>query len=133
LKVSELKFLNDLLNNPPSQLFLLGDIFDFILIDSKNIICKYEEYIRLINSLSKDIDIYYFEGNHDFGLKNIFPKVSVFDIKSQPIEFKYRDKSVLLSHGDNYSNFSYTIFTKLLRSKITLFFLKTATPFLFFN
>ena len=105
-----------------TQLFLMGDMFD-ILIDSKKIKSYYQEYIDLINRLSLKIEIYYLEGNHDFGLKNIFPSISIYPIENQPVKFIYKDSSILLSHGDNYSNFSYKIFTKLLRSKITLFFL----------
>ena len=49
------KFLNDLLKNPPSQLFLLGDIFDFLSSEIDYFINKNQVIINLLNQLSLDI------------------------------------------------------------------------------
>ena len=102
-----------------NQLFLLGDMFD-LLVNSKQIILKYKNQINLINQLATKMEIYYIEGNHDFGLKNIFPNIKVFDISNQPVEFKYRENIVMLSHGDIYNGFRYKIFSYILRSGVVL-------------
>ncbi len=102
-----------------TQLFLMGDMFDF-LIDSEYVKKKYQKQISLIDELSEKMEIYYFEGNHDFGLKKIFPKVKVVDIKMQPTKFYYKDKIMMLSHGDIFGGLGYKIFTSILRSSLVL-------------
>ena len=73
----------------------------------------------------KTIEIYYFEGNHDFCLKNVFSDINVYSRDEQPITMKLGDKRVSLSHGDKYqTGFGYGIYCKLLRNKVTLNMLK---------
>ena len=59
------------------QLFLMGDIFDFISGESIYFIKQNSVAIELLDKLSKDIEIIYLEGNHDYNLKSIFPKIEV--------------------------------------------------------
>jgi len=101
--------------NPP-QLFLMGDIFD-LLVGGVNYSVKFnKKYIDFLNKLSNRIEIYYFEGNHDFLLSSIFPNITVFPIQKQPVQFFLHDKSVLLSHGDVFVGLQYKIYTSLIRS-----------------
>jgi len=54
------------------QLFLMGDNFDILFGGNeyvKRISDKTQETIDILNTISHKIDIYYFEGNHDFLLK----------------------------------------------------------------
>lgn len=106
-----------------SQLFLMGDIFDLLIGDISYTKQKNAELIKLINSISEKMDVFYFEGNHDFNLQKVFPKCKVFPISAQPVGFDLGEKSVLLSHGDIYSPFLYKIYTKFIRSKFTLYIL----------
>ena len=108
-----------------SQLFLLGDIFDLLF--------GYNEYIKsfsidaitILQKLSKDIEIHYIEGNHDFCLKDIFPHIRVYNRESQPIEFRLNNQSVYLSHGDIYeTGVGYDIYSRLLRNRFTLTILR---------
>ncbi len=46
------------------QLFLLGDMFDLLFGNITYTINKHKKEIDLLNSLSKEIEIHYFEGNH---------------------------------------------------------------------
>ena len=61
----------------PPQIFFLGDMFDF-LANTSFAQKFYKKEIALINEISKKTEIFYFEGNHDFNLKNIFPNVKIF-------------------------------------------------------
>ena len=87
----------------PPQIFLLGDMFDFLSGESEFTINLYAEHLRLINKISEKIEIFYFEGNHDFRLSNLFNKtrdfwdghevqsyknVKIYDISAQPANFK---------------------------------------------
>jgi len=118
-----IKVLKDIKQNKikTTQLFLMGDIFD-ILFDNHKVLLKYNhQAINLINDLSLDIEIHYIEGNHDFLLQNIFPKVKVYPYKQQPIKASLLNKSISLAHGDNYdTGFLYQIYTHLIRNRYIL-------------
>ena len=104
----------------PPQLFLMGDMFDLLVGEISYTISLFKKSVTLINKLSQKIEIFYFEGNHDFALQKIFPNVKVFPISSQPTLCHYHDKKLLLSHGDLHQGFSYNIYTALIRNKIIL-------------
>ncbi|QOP43062.1 UDP-2,3-diacylglucosamine hydrolase [Sulfurimonas sediminis] len=106
------------------QLILMGDIFD-ALFGSIDFTCKQnKEVIALINDISKDTEVVYLEGNHDFNIKNVFPKAKVFSIKNQPVEALYQKKKVYLAHGDFDGDRLYKLYTSLIRSPFVLFVLK---------
>lgn len=114
-------FLEQILDNKisPTQLFLVGDIFDFLTNTTKiQEIFSYE--ISLINEISSKIPTFYFEGNHDFNLDKIFTNAKVFSINSQPVKFMIGDKTALISHGDNHINFISLSILKILRNKALL-------------
>ncbi len=99
------------------QLFLMGDIFDLLFGCGKYIRNFYAEEIALLNRLSERIEIHYFEGNHDFCLGNVFPKISIYSRSMQPVAMELGDRKVMLSHGDRYdAGLGYEIFTFFLRS-----------------
>lgn len=102
------------------QLFLMGDMFDLLVGEVSYTKELFKESITLINKISEKIEIFYFEGNHDFDLQSVFPDVKVFPISLQPFCFRYRDKKILLSHGDLYQGFGYTLYTAIIRNKISL-------------
>ncbi|PSM52225.1 UDP-2,3-diacylglucosamine hydrolase [Campylobacter blaseri] len=96
------KFLKDVKNDRYefSQIFLMGDIFDFLSFTeySKKF---YQKEIDLLNELSRTNEIYYFEGNHDYNISGVFPNIKVFDIQNQPVRFKTKiGKDVSMAHGD---------------------------------
>ncbi len=108
-----------------SQLFLMGDNFD-LLFGYNNYIKTFTiEVIELLQDLSLKMEIYYFEGNHDFCLKELFPNINVYSRDEQPISFKLGNKNIAISHGDKYATgFFYGLYCKILRNKITLTLLK---------
>lgn len=102
------------------QLFLMGDMFDLLVGEVTYTKSLFKESINLLNSLSAKIEIFYFEGNHDFNLKNIFPNIKVFPISKQPALCSFNNKHILLSHGDLHQSLKYKIYTKLIRNKFIL-------------
>jgi len=106
-----------------TQLFLMGDIFDFL--------CDEVDYfqeinytlIDLINQLSYKIETIYFEGNHDYSLEDTFPKVNLIPREQQPIYTQLNNKKVALAHGDIYTPKSYNIYCSMIRNPYLLNFL----------
>jgi len=107
----------------PTQLFLMGDIFDALFGSIEKTIQNNQELIDIINNISLTIEVIYLEGNHDFNLTKIFPHVKVFSITQQPLTCSYQNKKIFLAHGDFDGAFGYQVYTALIRNKIILKFL----------
>ncbi len=101
------------------QLFLMGDIFDFLSDDITYFQNQNQEVITLINQLSNSIEIIYLEGNHDFNLTSIFPNILVISREYQPLICKYKDKKIALAHGDIFMPKAYNLYTSFIRSRAT--------------
>ena len=106
-----------------SQLILMGDNFDFLSGESKYFIKQNKTVIELLNKLSNSIEMVYLEGNHDYNLQKIFPNINVIKRKNQPFFAKYKDKTISLSHGDNFINWQYDLYCSIIRNPILLKFL----------
>nr|MBP3724487.1 UDP-2,3-diacylglucosamine diphosphatase [Campylobacter sp.] len=104
----------------PPQIFLMGDMFDF-LANTTFVRKFFNKQICLLNELSQDIEIFYFEGNHDFNLEKIFPQIKVFPISAQPAIFEFNNEQISISHGDIFLNLIDTIALRLLRNRAFLF------------
>ncbi|MGP2657701.1 UDP-2,3-diacylglucosamine diphosphatase [Malaciobacter sp. WC5094] len=105
------------------QLFLMGDNFDFISGESKYFIRQNQELIDILNKLSNKIQIVYLEGNHDYNLSKLFPNILVVKREEQPLIINYKEQSVALSHGDNFINWQYDLYCKIIRNTFLLKFL----------
>lgn len=108
----------------PTQLILMGDIFDALFGEVAYTHTINQEVITLINEIALDIEVIYLEGNHDFNLKNIFPYVKIFPISSQPVTCRFEGKKVLLAHGDIESPLGYRVYTSLIRNSAVLSLLR---------
>ncbi|RXJ99973.1 UDP-2,3-diacylglucosamine hydrolase [Arcobacter sp. CECT 8989] len=115
------KIANKQLN--PSQLFLMGDIIDFISGESKYFIKTNKKVVDLINQISNSIEVFYLEGNHDYNLQSIFPNVKVFKRENQPVNFSFEDKTIAMSHGDIFTPWHYNLYCSIIRNKPLLVFL----------
>ncbi len=120
-----LLFLQKLQSNEikTTQLFLMGDMFDFISGESLYFIKQNQKIINILNELSQNIEMIYIEGNHDYNLKKLFPNIKVYSKEKQPVIAMYHDQSVALSHGDLYVSGTYDIYCKIIRNKPLLTFL----------
>ena len=123
-KKNFLKFLQNLqgLGTLPPQVFLLGDMFDF-LANTGFVQEFYAEYITLINEISQKCEIFYFEGNHDFNLAEIFPNVRVFANCDQPAIFEFNSSQIAVAHGDIFLPFFTRTALLFLRKKWFLKFM----------
>ncbi|TWO13796.1 UDP-2,3-diacylglucosamine diphosphatase [Campylobacter lanienae] len=99
----------------PPQIFLVGDIFDFLSSTSYTQIF-YKEWIEELNLLAKKSEIHYFEGNHDFNLSSVFKGITIYPISSQPAIFTLDDKRVAIAHGDIFLGFFTQNILKFLRN-----------------
>lgn len=107
------------------QLFLMGDNFDLLFGYNDYIQTFSAEAIGLLQTLSKELEIIYLEGNHDFCLKELFPDIRVYSRDEQPIHLELNDQKVAISHGDRYiTGIWYDLYCKVLRNKVTLTLLK---------
>jgi len=104
----------------PTQLILMGDIFDTLFGNVPYTQEVNSEAVQILNDISQRIEVVYLEGNHDFNLKKVFPKVKVFTIKQQPLEVTYDGKSILLAHGDIESPMLYNVYTSIIRNPFVI-------------
>jgi len=119
--------LNQILSNKikTSQVFFMGDMFDFLSYEVNYFSKINQNMINLINKLSNKIEIIYFEGNHDFDIQKLFLNIKVIPRENQYSQFKFNNHNVYLAHGDIYTPIIYNIFTKMLRNRYFLKLLNT--------
>lgn len=108
-----LKTLND---NPPIQIFLMGDMFDVLVGNYPESVERNREALDLILGLAQKTEVHYFEGNHDYNLKNILPGVRVYDRDEQPVFFEKDSLMVGISHGDVLSGFFHAAYMRMIKS-----------------
>lgn len=106
-----------------SQIFLMGDIFDFLTGEIEYFKFLNYKVITLINDLSISHEVIYLEGNHDFNLHKIFPNINIVDRKNQPLYIEHNDLNIALSHGDIFMPKSYEFFTSIFRNHKVLQFI----------
>ncbi|PAF47706.1 hypothetical protein BKH41_07095 [Helicobacter sp. 12S02232-10] len=118
-------FVRKLILSPPKQVFLMGDIFHLLIGHLPSSQKQNFPLISLINELSDKTEIFYFEGNHDFGIDSfLLPKVKLYPRSLQPALFIWKEKRFLLAHGDIFLTRSYDFYIRTLNNPITLSFLK---------
>lgn len=133
-----LDYFKTLLKNPaqiPSQIFLMGDITHLLLGGVKSSVDTHKELLDSICTLSQVSQVWWFEGNHDFGLNALqkraeFSKIHFIPRSKQPLAFNYINESashlestkesqnVLLAHGDLFLNTKYELYIRLMQTKI---------------
>jgi len=106
-----------------TQLFLMGDIFDFLCDEVDYFQEINYKLVNLIDEISHHIETIYFEGNHDYSLEDTFPKARVIPRKEQPIYTFLNNKKVALAHGDIYTPTGYNIYCAIIRNPYFLNFL----------
>ena len=106
-----------------TQIFLMGDMFDFLSDEIEYFKNLNNNVISLINQLSLTIDIIYLEGNHDFNLSNTFPNLKIISREIQPLRVNHNSKQISIAHGDIFTPLSYNIYTQIIRNHYFLKFL----------
>lgn len=107
------------------QLILMGDVFDMLYGPIPRTYSYNTEGLTLLNRLSEHLEIIYLEGNHDFLLEKLLPRVRVIRRQEQPFMMSCEGKRVALSHGDSEMGLGYEIYTALIRNRLILAILRT--------
>jgi UDP-2,3-diacylglucosamine hydrolase len=103
-----------------SELFLMGDVFDFWF-EYRKVIPK--GFIRLQGQLAKMADsgikIYFFKGNHDMWVEDYFTKEIGIEIVSDELIIERGGKKFYLHHGDGLGpgDAKYKFLRKVFRNK----------------
>lgn len=104
-----LLFLDNLKDDKElDSIFLLGDLFDFFVGFPKII---FYEHLKLIEKLQyfaeRDVNIFYFEGNHDFFLKKLNKTGFDVNIIENSLDLYLGGNKFFLSHGDRIDKTDY--------------------------
>lgn len=114
-----------------SELFLMGDIFDFWFEYGK-VIPK--GFIRLQGKLAQMADagvkIYFFKGNHDMWVDDYFTKEIGIDIISDELIIERAGKKFYLHHGDGLGpgDHKYKFLRKIFRNKFCQWLFSVLPP-----
>lgn len=105
-----------------SEIFLLGDIFDFWF-EYKSVVPK--GYVRLLGKIAQITDagipVHYFTGNHDMWIFNYFSQELGVIMHREPFEFQKNGKKFFLAHGDGLGkgDRGYKLIKKVFSAKIS--------------
>ena len=123
-------FLQNEISENCSDLYLLGDIFDFWF-EWYKVIPKYHfdlfyEFKKLID---KGINIHYITGNHDFYLGSYLEDsigIKCYN-NNDNISFISDERKFYLAHGDGFAkdDKGYRVLKKIIRNPICIFLFKT--------
>jgi UDP-2,3-diacylglucosamine hydrolase len=84
-----------------THLFLLGDIFDLWVADHRYFVDRYGEIIDEIRRLQReDVEIVYFEGNHDLHLRYFWGDRLGLTVSAGPRYFELCGRTLRIEHGD---------------------------------
>lgn len=120
--IYKLNNLDSIRQKIPSQIVFLGDISNLLVgkIRSSEIIN--EKLIECIKNLKSQI--IYFEGNHDFNIKSILDSPNIIIPRDmQPVIARYKNKTIILAHGDIFLDQKYEFYINTITSKKMISFL----------
>lgn len=96
-----LSFLKGCNRGNCTHLVLLGDIFDFWIADHSVFVREYAEIIAEVERLRwEQVEIHYFEGNHDLHLKKFWRNQLGCEVHEGPAYFQLGEKAFRVEHGD---------------------------------
>jgi UDP-2,3-diacylglucosamine hydrolase len=115
------KFLDEI-KNEASQIFILGDLFDFWF-EYKKVVPK--GFVRILGKLAEltdsGIEIHFFVGNHDMWMKGYFEKELNIKVYHHPKDFELNGKKFFIGHGDGLGpgDHRYKALKKIFRNKFS--------------
>ncbi len=110
----------DQIKSDASEIFIVGDIFDFWY-EYRKVVPK--GYVRLLGKLAEltdlGIQIHFFVGNHDMWMKNYFQKELKIPVYFEPKDFERSGKNFHIAHGDGLGpgDHKYKFIKKIFRSR----------------
>jgi len=91
----------DKIKEDATELFLLGDLFDFWF-EYKKVVPR--GFVRVLGKLAelKDsgIKIHFFVGNHDLWMRDYFETELGVKVYRKPTKFNFNNRTFLIGHGD---------------------------------
>lgn len=94
-------YLNSVSQNKVTDLFFLGDIFDYWVSDRSCFVDPFAEIVQAITGLvDRGVNVYYFEGNHDFHLKKFWQNKHRVQVFQGPARLEVAGVKLYLAHGD---------------------------------
>lgn len=114
-----------------SDLFLMGDIFDFWF-EYKTVVPR--GYIRFLGKLAELADqgirLHWFTGNHDMWMFDYLPKELGLTLYQKPQLFDINGKKLFLAHGDGLGpgDHKYKLLKKCFASPVLQFFFSWIHP-----
>jgi UDP-2,3-diacylglucosamine hydrolase len=114
-----------------SELFLMGDVFDFWF-EYKKVVPK--GYVRLLGKLATmsdaGIKIYFFKGNHDMWVEDYFRTEIGMTIISDEFEMERNGKTFYLHHGDGLGpgDHKYKFLRKIFRNPVCQWLFSLVPP-----
>lgn len=113
--------LDSLIISPPPQVFFMGDIADLFIGHIPSSARQNRHLIQKINALSQKCEVFYFEGNHDFGIdSSLLPNVKIYPRIAQPALFDFVGKIYALAHGDIFIDKGYEIYIRAMNVAMIL-------------
>lgn len=119
------------IENSCSELFLMGDVFDFWF-EYRTVVPK--GYIRLQGKLATmsdaGIKIYFFKGNHDMWVDDYFTTEMGIQIVSDELVINRGGKSFYLHHGDGLGpgDANYRMLRKIFRNPVCQWLFSVVPP-----
>ena len=111
----------DSIENEASEIYLLGDIFDFWY-EYKEVVPR--GYVRLLGKLAEltdaGIPVHFFVGNHDMWMHDYFQKELNISVYFEPKVFEFNQKKFYIGHGDGLGpgDHGYKFIKKIFRNPL---------------
>jgi len=107
------------LSTPDPELYILGDLFEFWIGDDYEDPLYSEISDQLKNLVKSGIKTYLMHGNRDFFIGKDFLSKTGIELLSEPTIFSYKNKRVMLSHGDKFciDDIEYQTYRKIVRNQ----------------
>lgn len=136
-----LDFLNHDLVQKSDLIVLLGDIFDVFIGTYKEYFDEHKDILYKINEIAGKKEMLYFEGNHDFFLKEAFKENNDFlnfkkiKIFKEGQYISYDGTQYYFEHGDDLEidNVDYKIYKKVINNRFSYLFFKNILSYKKFN
>ncbi len=130
-KANDTQLLEYFANLPQGkQIILMGDIFHLLIGEIHASCINNMQLIQQIAKLTYTNQVIIIEGNHDFGLSNVWKRYCDYNVKNlkiyphrmQPLIIKGKKNTLyILAHGDLWINTNYGIYRNIINNPCILF------------
>lgn len=125
-----LRFLRDIPHGV-DRLFVMGDFFEFWLGDSPLPFPHYKPALDILQTLTdRGVELFFFEGNHDFHLGRYFSTTFNARVFPDSAELTMDGRRIFLCHGDliNRADRSYRLLRFAFRNPLTRLLARIIPP-----